>query len=187
MKYLIVGLGNIGQEYRQTRHNIGFEILDALAGASNVFFGPDRHADVTELKLKGKTLVLVKPTTYMNLSGKAVSYWMQKERIPLENVLVILDDLALPFGKLRLRANGSDGGHNGLKSIDQTLGTNRYARLRFGIGADFPKGRQSDYVLGRWTDEESEALKPRIELAIEAICEFVLAGCGPAMTKFNGV
>jgi len=185
MKYLIVGLGNIGPKYRNTRHNIGFEILDAFAGASNVFFGPGRHADTAELKLKGKTLFLIKPTTYMNLSGKAVSYWMQQEKIPLENVLVVLDDLALPFGKIRLRAKGNDGGHNGLRNIDQTLGTNAYARLRFGIGSDFSKGRQIDYVLGKWSETEEKELTPRIELAYNAIREFVLAGIGPAMTQFN--
>jgi len=187
MKYLIVGLGNIGPEYRKTRHNIGFEILDALSGASNIVFGPGRHADVAEVKVKGKTLVLIKPTTYMNLSGKAVSFWMQQERIPIENVLVILDDLALPFGKLRMRAKGNDGGHNGLRHIDQTLGTNNYTRLRFGIGSDFAKGRQVDYVLGKWSEEEEKELQPRIELACDAIREFVLAGIGPTMTKFNAL
>ena len=146
MKFLIVGLGNIGSEYAQTRHNIGFKVLDALAGASNLFFKTDRYGDVCELRHKGKIFVLLKPSTYMNLSGNAVRYWMQQEKIPLENVLVITDDLALPYGKLRMRGQGSDGGHNGLKHIQQILQTANYPRLRFGISAEFGKGQQVDYV-----------------------------------------
>ena len=140
MKYLIVGLGNIGSEYQDTRHNIGFNVLDAFAKASNAVFEEKRYGAVCEVKVKGRTLVLLKPNTYMNLSGKAVSYWMQKEKIALENLLIIVDDLALPFGTLRLRAQGSDGGHNGLKNINALLGTTNYARLRYGIGSDFKRG-----------------------------------------------
>ena len=151
MKYLIVGLGNIGPEYQNTRHNIGFKVLDAFAKASNTVFEDMRYGAVATVKLKGRTLILLKPNTYMNLSGKAVSYWMQKEKIELSNLFVVVDDLALPFGTIRLRGKGSDGGHNGLKSINQLLGTQDYTRLRFGIGNEFPKGKQVDYVLGGWT------------------------------------
>ena len=147
MKYLIVGLGNIGPEYQNTRHNIGFKVLDAFAKASNTVFEDMRYGAVATVKLKGRTLILLKPNTYMNLSGKAVSYWMQKEKIELSNLFVVVDDLALPFGTIRLRSKGSDGGHNGLKSINQLLGTQDYTRLRFGIGNEFPKGKQVDYVL----------------------------------------
>jgi len=156
MKYLIVGLGNPGAEYQFTRHNIGFEILDALSGASNITFTPDRYGDVASLKHKGRTLILLKPSTFMNLSGKAVRYWLTKEKIPLENMLVITDDLALPFGTIRMRAKGSDGGHNGLKSIQELIETTKYARLRFGIGDTFNKGSQVNYVLGKWGEEESK-------------------------------
>ncbi len=185
MKYLIAGLGNIGNEYENTRHNIGFEILDALAKASNVVFSDDRRAFKTEIKHKGRTLILIKPTTYMNLSGKAVSYWMQKEKIPLENVLVLADDLALPFGKIRIRAKGSDAGHNGIKNITETLGTPNYARLRFGIGNDFSKGQQINFVLGKWDIEEIEKLTERIEICIEAIKSFSVVGVHMAMNQFN--
>ena len=154
MKYLIVGLGNIGPEYQNTRHNIGFKVLDAFAKASNTVFEDMRYGAVATVKLKGRTLILLKPNTYMNLSGKAVSYWMQKEKIELSNLFVVVDDLALPFGTIRLRGKGSDGGHNGLKSINQLLGTQDYTRLRFGIGNEFPKGKQVDYVLGEWSSEE---------------------------------
>ena len=156
MKYLIVGLGNIGPEYQNTRHNIGFKVLDAFAKASNTVFEDMRYGAVATVKLKGRTLILLKPNTYMNLSGKAVSYWMQKEKIELSNLFVVVDDLALPFGTIRLRGKGSDGGHNGLKSINQLLGTQDYTRLRFGIGNEFPKGKQVDYVLGEWSSEEEE-------------------------------
>ena len=147
-KYLIVGLGNIGSEYAETRHNIGFRVLDALAGVSDTFFKPDRYGDTAEIKFKGRTIRLLKPSTYMNLSGNAVRYWLKKENVEQENLLIIVDDLALPLGTLRLRARGSDGGHNGLKSIDAVLGNNNYARLRFGIGNDFPQGHQVNFVLG---------------------------------------
>jgi PTH1 family peptidyl-tRNA hydrolase len=185
MKYLIVGLGNIGSEYSNTRHNIGFMILDALARASNVVFGSDRYADKAELRFKGRTFILIKPTTYMNLSGNAVRYWMQQEKITLENVLVITDDLALPFGKLRLRAQGSDGGHNGLKHINEILGTQNYARLRFGISAEFSKGKQVDYVLGQWGDEENKTLLERVDHATKAVLSFGMIGITRTMNEFN--
>lgn len=185
MKYLIAGLGNPGDEYAGTRHNIGFTVLDALVKASNISFSPDRLAFHTELKFKGRTFVLIKPTTFMNLSGKAVNFWLQQEKIPTENMLVITDDIALPFGVLRLKGKGSDGGHNGLKSIDETLGMQNYARLRFGIGSNFSKGRQSEYVLGRWTIQESLALAPRIEKATEIIKSFGTIGLDLTMTNYN--
>jgi len=185
MKYLIVGLGNIGEEYNNTRHNIGFEVLDALAGASNLVFTPDRLASVTTLKHRGRQLLLVKPSTYMNLSGKALNYWMQKEKIPLERVLIITDDLALPFGKLRLRAKGSDGGHNGLKNINAVLGRTDYARLRFGVGADFASGQQVKYVLDKWNSEEQVKLKERVQLSTEIILSFASVGVERTMSGFN--
>jgi PTH1 family peptidyl-tRNA hydrolase len=185
MKFLIVGLGNIGADYENTRHNIGFTILDALAKASNIFFTEGRHAHVTEMKFKGRTLVLIKPTTFMNLSGKAVNYWLQQHSIPVENMLVITDDLALPFGKIRIRPSGSDGGHNGLKDIIAVLGHQNFARLRFGIGDEFAKGHQSNYVLGKWTSEEEKALQPRIELCAEIIKGFSTAGLQRTMNDFN--
>lgn len=185
MKYLIVGLGNIGAEYSNTRHNIGFKVLDALAKASNISFVDSRYGAVAELKHKGRIYVLLKPSTYMNLSGKAVNYWMQKENIALENIFVIVDDLALPIGAIRIRQNGSDGGHNGLKSINEVLGTNAYARLRFGIGSDFSKGRQVDYVLGEWTEEEEKILPERIVKASDAILSFGTIGVERTMNFFN--
>jgi PTH1 family peptidyl-tRNA hydrolase len=185
MKYLIVGLGNIGPEYRNTRHNIGFKILDALAGASNFSFDSARYAFKGETKFKGRTLVCIKPTTYMNLSGKAVSYWMQMEKIKVENVLVITDDLALDFGTLRLKTKGSDGGHNGLKNIQLLLGSNVYPRLRFGVGSDFQRGRQVDYVLSDWSEEEELLLPERIEKSIEIIQSFVTIGSELTMSAFN--
>lgn len=185
MKYLIVGLGNIGAEYENTRHNIGFTVLDALAKASNIFFTEGRHAHVTEMKFKGRTIVLIKPTTFMNLSGKAVNYWLQQYGIPVENMLVITDDLALPFGKIRLRPSGSDGGHNGLKDIIAVLGHQNFARLRFGIGSEFSKGHQSNYVLGKWSSEEDKALQPRVELCAEIIKGFSTAGLQRTMNDFN--
>lgn len=154
MKYLIAGLGNIGAEYENTRHNIGFMVLDAFAKESGTIFNSDRLASVAMMKHRGHQLILIKPTTFMNLSGKAVSYWMRQEKIPLENVLVLVDDLALPFGAIRIRGNGSEAGHNGLRNISDILGTQNYARLRFGIGNDYPKGKQVDFVLGKWSDEE---------------------------------
>jgi peptidyl-tRNA hydrolase, PTH1 family len=185
LKYLIVGLGNIGLEYQNTRHNIGFEVLDALAKASNVFFRQDKLAAVAELKFKGKLFILVKPSTYMNLSGKAVNYWMQKEKIQLENVLVITDDIALPVGALRLRAKGSHGGHNGLRNIGELLATEEYARLRFGVGSDFPKGRQADYVLGHWSPEERVILDERKNACSEMIKSFGTIGLSRTMSLFN--
>jgi peptidyl-tRNA hydrolase, PTH1 family len=185
MKFLIAGLGNIGDEYANTRHNIGFLVLDALTRASNISFKTDRLASVAEYRFKGRTFVLIKPSTYMNLSGKAVNYWMQAEKIPVENLLVVTDDIALPFGKLRMKGKGSDGGHNGLKSIQETLGTVDYARLRFGIGSEFSKGRQVEYVLGEWSKEEKAVLPERIEVATEMIKAFGTIGLQLAMTNFN--
>jgi PTH1 family peptidyl-tRNA hydrolase len=185
MKFLIVGLGNIGSEYAETRHNIGFKVLDALAGASNLFFRTDRYGDVCELKHKGKMFILLKPSTFMNLSGNAVRYWMQQEKIALENVLVITDDLALPYGKLRMRGQGSDGGHNGLKHINQILQTTQYARLRFGISAEFSKGQQVDYVLGLWSPEENQVLSEHIERASKAVFSFGLIGLARTMNEVN--
>ena len=185
MKYLIVGLGNIGNEYHDTRHNIGFTILDAFAKASNVFFEENRYGATCEVKLKGRTLVLLKPSTFMNLSGNALRYWMQKENVPVENVLVVVDDLALPFGTLRLKPKGSDAGHNGLKNIQDILGHSNYARLRFGIGNDFPRGGQVDYVLGHFTDEDWKTMDERLEMAGEIIKSFCLAGIDITMNQFN--
>lgn len=185
MKYLIVGLGNIGPEYRNTRHNIGFKILDAFAEASNISFSTERYGDVARMRLKNKQLVLLKPSTYMNLSGNAVRYWKDKEGIELENILVLVDDIALPFGAIRIKQRGSDAGHNGLKNIAQMLGTDAYPRLRFGLGDNYPRGCQIDFVLGEFTPEEKTELPARIEVACEAIKEFVLAGIQNAMCKFN--
>lgn len=185
MKFLIVGLGNIGAEYENTRHNIGFNVVDFLAKEANVSFKTDRYASVAEAKFKGKTFFLIKPSTYMNLSGNAVRYWMQEEKIPIENMLVITDDLALPFGKIRMRGQGSDGGHNGLKHIQQILNTSSYARLRFGVGAEFSKGQQVDYVLGGWSEDENKALLEKIENAANAIKSFGFIGLARTMNHFN--
>ncbi len=185
MKYLIAGLGNIGPEYENTRHNVGFDILDALAGASNISFKDKRYGFIGELKYKARNIILLKPSTYMNLSGKAVHYWMQKEKIPLDKVLVILDDLALDFGKIRIRPKGGDGGHNGLANINQILGTSNYARLRFGIGNDFYKGQQVDYVLSKWSNEEHNTLQERFEVCVEIIKSFCTIGLERTMTNFN--
>jgi len=185
LKYLIAGLGNIGSEYSNTRHNVGFMVLDALAKASNIAFKDARYGFVAEVKHKGRTFVLLKPSTYMNLSGKAVSYWLQKEKIPIENLLVIVDDIALPIGSLRLRAKGSDGGHNGLKSIDSILGQQNYARLRFGIGGDFPKGYQVDHVLGEWSDEEQKLIAEPIKKVEDIIYAFGTIGIERTMNFFN--
>lgn len=185
VKYLIAGLGNIGDEYAGTRHNIGFNVLDALAEASNTVFTPSRYGSVAQVKHKGRILVLLKPSTYMNLSGKAVSYWLQKEKIPVENLMVVVDDIALPFGTIRIRAKGSDGGHNGLKNINAVLGTDNYARLRMGIGGDFPKGMQVDYVLGEWTPEEKQALPARLEAAGDAVKSFAAIGIERTMNFHN--
>jgi peptidyl-tRNA hydrolase, PTH1 family len=187
MKFLIVGLGNIGAEYAHTRHNIGFDVVEALAAKHNASFKMDRLAAVAEIKLKGKTLVCIEPSTYMNLSGKAVKYWMDKEKIGIENVLVILDELAIPLSKIRLRPGGSDAGHNGLKSIQETLQTNAYPRLRFGIGNDYPKGKQVDFVLGKWSEAEMPIVKKKIEATIEVIESFVLTGIERTMNHANKV
>jgi PTH1 family peptidyl-tRNA hydrolase len=186
LKYLIFGLGNIGIEYHNTRHNIGFIVLDAIALASNIVFKPQRYAYNAEITYKGKKLVLLKPSTYMNLSGKAVNYWMQKEKIPIENILIISDDIALPFGSIRIKTKGSDGGHNGLSHIIETLGHNNFARLRFGIGSEFNKGNQIDYVLGEWSDIEKKILPERIDKIIEAIKSFPVIGIERTMNFFNG-
>jgi peptidyl-tRNA hydrolase, PTH1 family len=186
MKYLIVGLGNIGNEYQDTRHNIGFTILDAFAKASNVFFTENRYGSICEVKLKGRTLILLKPSTFMNLSGNALRYWMQKEKIEIENVLIIVDDIALPFGTLRLKPQGSDAGHNGLKNIQEILGHTNYCRLRFGIGSNYPKGRQIEYVLGKFTPEQAVAIPERAEKCAEIIQSFCLQGMQLTMTQFNG-
>lgn len=185
MKYLIVGLGNIGSEYAATRHNIGFMTLDAFAEASNVSFTTARYGDIAHMRLKNKQLVLLKPSTYMNLSGNAVRYWRDSEKIAPENILVVVDDLALPFGAIRIKQRGSDAGHNGLKSVAQMLCTQDYARLRFGIGNDFARGAQVDYVLSRFTPEQRAELPERIAVACDAIREYVLAGPGSAMCKYN--
>lgn len=186
MKYLVVGLGNIGSEYAETRHNIGFKVLDALAEASNISFTTVRYGDMATLKHKGRTLLLLKPSTYMNLSGKAVRYWMEQERIPRENLLIISDDIALPFGTFRMRKNGSEGGHNGLKSITECLGDNQYARMRFGVGGDFPRGHQVDYVLGEFNDEERKAMPDRLKLFGDAILAFSTIGADRTMNSYNG-
>lgn len=185
MKYLVVGLGNPGPEYKDTRHNIGFQVLDALAGASNIVFSPARYGDLAEMRHKGRTFILIKPSTYMNLSGKAVRYWMDQENIPLDRTLVITDDLALPFGAVRIKPKGGAGGHNGLTSIIETVGTEEFPRLRFGIGSNFTRGRQSDYVLAPWNEEERKTLADRIELAAKAILQFGLLGVDAAMNNFN--
>ncbi len=185
MKYLIACLGNIGAEYENTRHNIGFKIADALVSDLDGKFKIERLASVSTVKYKSRSLVVIKPTTYMNLSGKAVKYWLDKEKIKLDNLLVVLDDIALPFGVLRLRGKGSDAGHNGLSNIIQTLGTNKFARLRFGIGNNFAKGRQVDYVLGEWTKEEEKMLPERIEKAVEIIKSFTTIGLARTMNAYN--
>ena len=176
MKYLIVGLGNIGPEYHETRHNIGFMVVDALAKLNNTPFVSGRYGSTASFSIKGQQLLLLKPSTFMNLSGLAVRYWMQEEKIPLENVLIVVDDLALPFGTLRLKGKGSDAGHNGLKHIAATLGTQDYARLRFGIGNEFPRGGQVDFVLGHFTNEDWKTMDERLETAGEIIKSFCLAG-----------
>ena len=185
MKYLIAGLGNIGPEYKNTRHNIGFQILDALSRASNISFNDKRYGFVAEYKFKARTFILLKPTTYMNLSGRAIAYWLQKESIELSNLLVLVDDLALPFGTIRVRAKGGAGGHNGLENINQALGRNDYARLRFGIGDNFHKGFQVDYVLGEWSKEEEKELPAKIDTCIEIIQSFGTIGTGRTMNFFN--
>tara|TARA_Y100001978_G_C23658667_1_gene417447 strand:- start:686 stop:1249 length:564 start_codon:yes stop_codon:yes gene_type:complete len=186
MKYLVVGLGNPGEKYAGTRHNIGFDIVDAFAKEKEVEFKADRLSEKAELKFKGRNLTLIKPTTYMNLSGKAVQYWLQKEKIPIDRLLIISDDIALPFGKLRLKGKGSDGGHNGLKDIQQVLQTPSYSRLRFGVGSQFSKGGQSDFVLGKWSDEESKLLPERINKSVDFIKSFSTIGLAMTMSALNG-
>ncbi len=186
MKYLIVGLGNIGDEYRNTRHNIGFKMLDAFAEASNIAFEDKRYGFVARCRVKNAEIVLLKPSTYMNLSGNAVRYWLQQEKIPVENMLVLVDDLNLPFGSIRMRKQGSNGGHNGLGNIQQILGTQNYARLRFGIGNEFTKGRQVNFVLGQWTDEEEKILPVRLKVVCDIIPSFCLQGMDRTMNLFNG-
>ena len=186
MKYLIVGLGNKGEEYAETRHNIGFKVAEKIAETLEAPFNLSNFGLLAEGKYKGRKVFVLKPDTYMNLSGNAVKFWMQKENIPLENVLIITDDLALPFGTLRMKMKGSDAGHNGLKSIQQELQTQNYTRLRFGISAEFSEGRQVDYVLGKWTDMEKEKLPERIEKFSKACLSFIFAGIQNTMTGFNG-
>lgn len=185
-KYLIVGLGNIGAEYVNTRHNIGFKAVDFMANEANATFETVKLGSLTQIKVKNKVLFLLKPNTYMNLSGKAVQYWMDKEKIPKENILIITDDLNLPFGSIRIKAKGSDGGHNGLKNIQLVLNGSEYSRLRFGISDAFKKGQQVDYVLGEWSDEEITALKERLQVVSAATKEFALAGLNNAMNNYNG-
>jgi len=185
-KFLIVGLGNIGEKYEETRHNIGFKILDHFAEKEDFTFETQKLADVATYKLKGRMFVFLKPSTFMNLSGKAVTYWLTKEKIPLENLLVITDDLNLPFGSVRLKTKGSDGGHNGLKDIQDKLNTTKYNRFRFGISDAFSKGRQVDYVLGEWNNDEIEKLSERLEKSVELIKSFALAGVNNTMNCFNG-
>lgn len=185
MKRLIVGLGNIGSEYRDTRHNIGFRVLDALAEASNTAFETARYGDIARCRLKNRQLILLKPSTYMNLSGQAVRYWKELENIDIDKILVVVDDIALPFGAIRLKPRGSDAGHNGLKNIAQLLGTDAYPRLRFGIGNDFARGRQIDYVLGTFTTEQERDMSARIEVAVDAVKAFCLEGIDRAMCTFN--
>jgi peptidyl-tRNA hydrolase, PTH1 family len=185
-KFLIVGLGNIGSEYTNTRHNIGFKVLDFFAQNENINFETMKLGAVAQHKIKGKQVFFLKPNTYMNLSGKAVQYWMEKENIKKENVLVITDDLNLSFGSIRIRPKGSDGGHNGLKSINFSLNTNEYPRYRFGISDEFKKGKQVDYVLGEWNDIEKEKLNERLKISSQIITSFVSAGLENTMTTFNG-
>jgi PTH1 family peptidyl-tRNA hydrolase len=185
LKFLIVGLGNIGSEYQNTRHNIGFRILDALAGASNISFMDKLYGMVAEYKYKGRTLILLKPSTYMNLSGKAVNYWLNELKIDLPNMLVFVDDIALPFGSIRIRPKGGPGGHNGLEHINQILGSGEYPRVRFGIGDDFSRGRQADYVLGEWTKEEEKELPFLIDHCINIIQSYATIGLQLTMTQLN--
>jgi len=187
MKYLIAGLGNIGAEYAHTRHNIGFDVVAAFIAKHGGTLQQDRLAYKAEVRWKGRIFVCICPTTYMNLSGKAVKYWMDKEKIHIENLLVIVDDIAIPLPKIRVRPGGSSAGHNGLKSIEETLGTNAYAKLRFGLGSDYPKGAQVDFVLGRWRTEETPLVQKKIDLSVEIIENFATAGINTAMNKFNNV
>lgn len=184
-KFLLIGLGNIGAEYANTRHNIGFQILDALAQEEDLTFETVKLGDLTTFNYKGKAALCLKPSTYMNLSGKAVRYWMEKENIPLQNILIITDDINLPFGTLRLKTKGSDGGHNGLKDVQNTLQTSNYNRFRFGVGADFSKGKQVDYVLGSWSEDENQQLTDRLKKSTELVRSFIFAGTKNTMNQFN--
>ena len=186
MKYLIVGLGNIGSEYAETRHNIGFMVVDEIAQQQQIRFSSGRYAFEANFKYKGRQIHLIKPTTYMNLSGKAVNYWLQQLKIPTSNLLVVTDDIALPFGTLRMRGKGSDGGHNGLKDINAVLGHNNYPRLRFGVGNDFAKGRQADYVLSNWDSEQESLMSERIDQAEKMCLSFGAIGLAQTMSNFNG-
>lgn len=185
MKYLIAGLGNIGDDYEQTRHNVGFEVLDRLASEGNTEFQLGRHAYTALVKHRGRTLILVKPTTFVNKSGTAINYWLQKEKINKARLLVVLDDLALPFGTLRMRGKGNDGGHNGLKNINNMLATQNYPRLRFGIGDGFMKGQQVDFVLSSWTEEETKELNVRLEMAKNMVHSFCIIGVDRTMSEYN--
>lgn len=185
MKYLIVGLGNIGAEYQNTRHNIGFRVVDALAEKAGVSFSTDRYGAVAEMRHRGHIVTLLKPSTYMNLSGKAVRYWLEATKTPIENLLIIVDDIALPFGSLRMRMKGSDGGHNGLKNINEILGSDAYSRIRFGIGGDFPRGFQVDHVLGQWTAEEEAQMAEKLKTFVDASLSFVSIGAQRTMNTYN--
>ncbi len=185
LRYLVAGLGNIGDEYSGTRHNIGFSVIDHIVQRENLSFRSDRLAFVSEWRHKGRFIVLIKPTTFMNLSGKAINYWLQKENISLENLIVLVDDLAIPFGSIRIKIKGSDGGHNGLANINETLKGLPYNRIRFGIGSEYAKGKQVDYVLGKWTEEESKLLPDRIEKVYEAVKSFVSIGIDRTMNLYN--
>ena len=186
MKYLIIGLGNPGDQYRNTKHNIGFSILDKFCELEDLEFVSSRHADIADLKFKGRVLRFIKPNTFMNLSGKAVNYWMQKSKIEIKNILVVTDDISLPVGSLRMRTKGSDGGHNGLKDINLCLGSNKYSRLRFGIGNDFPRGKQADYVLSCFIEDDIPLIDEKKLLAVEMIKSFVTIGVNKTMSNFNG-
>ena len=185
MKYLIVGLGNIGAEYQNTRHNIGFRVVDALAEKAGVSFSTDRYGAVAEMRHRGHIVTLLKPSTYMNLSGKAVRYWLEATKTPIENLLIIVDDIALPFGSLRMRMKGSDGGHNGLININEILGSDAYSRIRFGIGGDFPRGFQVDHVLGQWTSEEEAQMAEKLKTFVDASLSFVSIGAQRTMNTYN--
>jgi PTH1 family peptidyl-tRNA hydrolase len=185
MKYLIVGIGNVGEAYVHTRHNVGFDVVDAFAAKHGLAFQPGRYADLAEGRWKGKQLMLIKPTTYVNLSGKAVKYWLDKEKVPMQNLLVVVDDVALPLDAVRLRPGGSDGGHNGLKHIQEMLGTQQFARLRFGIGQHYPKGHQVEYVLGKWRPEEWEIVQKKIMLCVDIVESFISRGIEATMNDFN--
>jgi PTH1 family peptidyl-tRNA hydrolase len=185
VKYLVVGLGNPGPEYVHTRHNIGFEIADFLSTEAGSFFSTEKYAEISKIKHKGRTLILLKPTTFMNLSGKAVNFWLQKEKIPITNLIILTDDIALPEGTIRIRAKGSDGGHNGLADVTNVLASGSYARLRFGVGNDYPRGQQADYVLSKWPESQKELVFERIKVAAEAVKCFVSVGIGETMNRYN--